>query len=93
MTETLVRVFVEIYSWAAASLLMILVTAIALFYQKKFGVRTFYYFYFVPIVVLLIAAIHLFSYQTLASESIELMGSITSFLATFFLYRKMIGVK
>ncbi len=93
MTETLVRAFAEIYSWAAASLLMILVTAIALFYQKKFGVRTFYYFYFVPILVLFIAAIHLFSYQTLTSESIELLGSSTSFLATFFLYRKMVGVK
>jgi energy-coupling factor transporter transmembrane protein EcfT len=93
MTDTLIQEIIETYSWIAASLIMIFITAIAIFYQKKFGVKTFYYFYFIPILVLLIAAFHLFSYHTYLSESIELIGSGCSFLASYFLYRKMVGVK
>lgn len=84
---------IEIYSWTAAGVIMIFITAIANFYQKKFGVKTFYYFYFIPIIVLLTAALHIFSYQTLLAESIEFLGSLGSFLASLFLYRKMVGVK
>ncbi len=83
----------EIYSWTAACFIMIFITAIANFYQKKFGVKTFYYFYFIPIIVLLTAAMHVFSYKTLLAESIEFLGSLGSFLAAFFLYRKMVSVE
>ncbi|MCX9012896.1 MAG: hypothetical protein OIN66_17480 [Candidatus Methanoperedens sp.] len=83
----------EIYAWTAAGLIMIFMTAIAKFYQKKFGIKTFYYFYPLPIVVLFTAAFHLFSYRTSLSESIELIGSVGSFLVSFFLYRLMVGVK
>ncbi len=72
---------------------MIFVTAIANFYQKKFGVKTFYYFYFIPIIVLTTAAMHVFSYKTFLAETIEFLGSLGSFLAVFFLYRKMVSVK
>ncbi|MFZ2410584.1 MAG: hypothetical protein WAW23_03340 [Candidatus Methanoperedens sp.] len=84
---------IEIYSWIAASLIMIFITAIANFYQKKFGVKTFYYFYIVPILVLFVAATELFSPDRLLHESIEFTGAFSSFLASFYLYRKMVGVK
>ena len=84
---------IEIYAWTAAGLIMIFVTVIAKFYQKKFGIKTFYYFYLLPVIVLFTAAFHLFSYHTNISESIELIGSVGSFLVTFFLYRLMVGVK
>ena len=84
---------VEIYAWTAAGLIMVFVTAIAKFYQKKFGIRTFYYFYLLPIIVLFTAAFHLFSYRTSVSEMAELTGSVGSFLVSFFLYRLMVGVK
>ncbi len=84
---------IEIYAWTVAGLIMIFITVIAKFYQKKFGIKTFYYFYFFPILVLFTAAFHLFSYDSYLSESIELIGSIGSFLASFFLYRLMVGVK
>lgn len=72
---------------------MIFITAIANFYQKKFGVRTFYYFYLVPIILLFIPAFQLLPRFTYLAETVELLGSIISFLASFYLYRKMIGVK
>ncbi|MCZ7392726.1 MAG: hypothetical protein ABOK23_08065 [Candidatus Methanoperedens sp.] len=84
---------IEIYSWTAAGVIMICIAAIANFYQKKFGVRTFYYFFTVPVIVLLAAAVHIFSYNTFLSESIEFLGSATSFIASFSLYRIMVGVK
>ncbi len=84
---------IEIYSWIAASLIMIFITAIAVFYQKKFGVKTFYYFYIVPILVLFIAAAELFPSDRLLHESLEFTGAFSSFLASFYIYRKMVGVK
>lgn len=84
---------IETYSWIAASFIMILITAIANFYQKKFGVKTFYYFYAAPVIVLLAAAAELFSFDRLFHESIELLGAFSSFFASYYLYRKMVGVK
>ncbi len=89
----LLQKIVEIYSWTAASIIMIFITAIAIFYQKKFGVKTFYYFNYFPLIILFIAAVHLFYYNTFLTEYTELAGSFGSFLACFFLYRKMVGVK
>lgn len=83
----------ETYSWAAAGIIMIFIAAIASFYQKKFGVRTFYHFYFIPIIVLLTAAFHLFSYHMFLSEFVEFIGSLLSFLASFSLYRMMVGMR
>ena len=84
----------EIIGWFVACLLMIFLMAIAIFYEKKFGVRTYYYFYFIPIIILFITAADLMSsYNRIISESIELVGSILSFVVSFFLYKKMVGVK
>ncbi|MCZ7398101.1 MAG: hypothetical protein O8C62_00205 [Candidatus Methanoperedens sp.] len=84
---------IDIYSWAAASFIMIFITAIAMFYQKKFNVKTYYYFYIVPILVLLAASTELFATNRLLHESIELSGALSSFLVSFYLYRKMVGIK
>jgi hypothetical protein len=35
----------------------------------------------------------LFPFFTIEAESIEFLGSFISFLASYFLYRKMVGVK
>lgn len=83
----------NIYSWLAACIIMVFMAAIAIFYQKKFGKPTFFYFYIVPIIVLVIPAIQLFPFFTIEAESIEFLGSFISFLASYFLYRKMVGVK
>ncbi len=93
MTETLFSAFVEIYSWVAASFIMIFVAAIAAFYQKKFGKKTFYYMYIIPIFILFVAGMHLFLFNSLLSELIEFTGSVASFAACYYLYRIMIGVK
>jgi len=84
---------IEIYSWVLISSIMIFMAAIARFYQKKFGIKTFYYFYSIPIISFLTTAIHLFSYDTLLSETIELLGMIVSLLTSFYLYRLMVGIK
>jgi hypothetical protein len=84
---------VSIYSWFAACFLMIFVTAIAMFYQKKFNVKTFYYFYIVPILVLFAASTEFFAADRYLEESIELFGAVSSFLVSFYLYRKMVGIK
>lgn len=89
----LLHKILNIYAWIAAGFIMIFITAIANFYQKKFGVRTFYYFYLIPIILLFIPAFQLLPQFTFLAETVELLGSIISFLASFYLYRKMIGVK
>jgi hypothetical protein len=84
---------IDIYSWVVASLIMIFITAIAMFYQMKFNVKTFYYFYTVPILVLFAASTELFAANRYLEESIELSGAVSSFLVSFYLYRKMVGIK
>ncbi len=93
MDLILLQKILNIYSWLAACIIMVFMAAIALFYQKKFGKRTFFYFYIIPIIVLIIPAIQLFPFFTIEAESIEFLGSFISFLASYFLYRKMVGVK
>lgn len=94
MTDViLLQKILNIYSWLAASLIMIFITAIANFYQKKFGARTFYYLYLVPIIILLIPAFQFFPYFTFLGEAVELLGSVSAFLATYYLYRTMVGVR
>ncbi|NJD76888.1 MAG: SoxR reducing system RseC family protein [Candidatus Methanoperedens sp.] len=93
MTETLFSTFIEIYSWVAASFIMVFVAAIAAFYQKKFEKKTFYYMYIIPIFILFVASVHLFSFNTLVSELIQFTGAVASFAASYYLYRIMFGVK
>ncbi|VVB92437.1 Uncharacterised protein [uncultured archaeon] len=93
MTEILFSAFIRIYSWIAASFIMIFIAAIAAFYQKKFGKKTFYYMYIIPIFILFVAGVHLFSYNALVDELLEFTGSVASFAASYYLYRIMVGVK
>ena len=93
MDLILLQKILNIYSWLAACIIMVFMSAIALFYQKKFGKRTFFYFYIIPIIVLAIPAIQLYPFFTIEAESIEFLGSFISFAASYFLYRKMVDVK
>ncbi|MCE8424547.1 MAG: hypothetical protein J5U17_02060 [Candidatus Methanoperedens sp.] len=83
----------EIYSWIVASVIMFFIATIANFYQKKFGKKTFYYYYSIPIIILLVSAIHLFYRHTVLTEFMELMGAASAFLASYYLYRLMVGVR
>ena len=93
MDLILLQKILNIYSWLVACMIMVFMAVIALFYQKKFGKRTFFYFYIIPIIVLVIPAMQLFPFFTIQAEFIEFMGSFISFAASFFLYRKMVDVK
>jgi hypothetical protein len=93
MDLILVQRLLNIYSWAIAGLIMIIVASIAIFYQKKFGVNTFYYIYFIPLILFLIILMQLFDIFSLETESLEFIGSMISFLVSYSLYRKMAGVK
>jgi len=89
----LLQKFIEIYAWTVAVFILIFIAAIARFYQKKFGIKTFYYFYIVPIVVLFAAATQYYYHNTILSEIIEFIGAVTSFLASYYLFRIMVGIK
>jgi hypothetical protein len=89
----LLQQIVEIYLWTVAAIIMIFVAAIAKFYQNKFGIKTFYYFYIVPIIVLFAAASQFYYHSMFLSELMEFIGSMTSFLAIYYLFIIMVGVK
>lgn len=72
---------------------MLFVTAIAYFYQKKFGTNNFSYIYMVTIIVLITPVVQLFPLVSFQEESIELLGSLSSFFASYYIYKKMVGVK
>jgi uncharacterized membrane protein len=72
---------------------MVIMAVIAFFYQKKFEVRTFYYIFLIPIILFLVAGLYFVVYLPYFSDTIELLGSLSSFIASFYLYRTMVGVK
>jgi len=90
--ELLLRFF-NIYSWAVASTIMIFMAAIARFYQKKFGIRTYYYLYYIPVIIFFIVFLQIFPFFGIEQELIEFFGSAISVMAGYFLYMKMVGVK
>ncbi|PWB49635.1 MAG: hypothetical protein C3F06_13770 [Candidatus Methanoperedenaceae archaeon] len=85
--------FFNIYSWAVASIIMIFMAAIARFYQKKFGIRTHYYLYFIPSIVFFIVFLQIFPFFGIEQELIEFFSSVISVVAGYFLYMKMVGIK
>jgi len=93
MDPKLLQELLNIYSWGIASLIVVIIAAIALFYQKNFGIKTYYYLYFIPIIIFFIVLLQFFAVFSTEIEFIELFGSLISFLVTFSLYRKMVGVK
>jgi len=93
MDPKLLKEVLNLYSWGIASLIVIIITAIALFYQKKFGVNTYYYLYFIPVLIFFIVMLQFFAVFSMETELIEFIGSVISFLVTFSLYKKMVGIK
>jgi hypothetical protein len=93
MDPNLLQELLNLYSWGIASLIVIFLAAIALFYQKKFGINTYYYLYFIPVIIFCILMLQFFAVFSKETEVIEFIGSVISFLVTFSLYRKMVGVK
>ena len=83
----------NLYSWGIASLIVIFIAAIALFYQKIFGINTYYYLYFIPVIIFFIVLLQFFAVFSTETEFLEFIGSVISFLVTVSLYRKMVGVK
>ncbi len=93
MTEIVLLTIITIYSWIIASFIMLFIAAIARFYQKKFGEKTFYYLYFVPILVIFTAIVNIYLYDTSTAELVDFIGIFISFIATLYLYNIMIGVR
>ncbi|MCZ7402181.1 MAG: hypothetical protein O8C61_08155 [Candidatus Methanoperedens sp.] len=93
MDPNLLQELLNLYSWGIASLIVIILAAIALFYQNKFGINTYYYFYIIPVIIFVIVRLQFFAVFSKETEFMEFIGSVISFLVTFSLYRKMVGVK
>lgn len=93
MDLNLILELLNLYSWAVASIIMIFIAAIAKLYQEKFGIKSYYYIYFIPSIVFFIVLLRIFPFFDLEAEFIELSGSVISFISVYFLYRKMVGVK
>ncbi len=93
MDFNLILKLFNMYSWAVASLIMIFTAAIAKLYQKNFKINTYYYLYFIPVIIFFIVFLQIFPIFSIEAELIEFIGSAISFLASYFLYRKMVGVK
>lgn len=93
MDLIILQKFLNVYSWVAASFIMVFFTAIAHFYERKFGVLTFHYYYIIPIILLIIPTNFLFPSFNFLAETIELVGAFGSLMASYLIYMKMVGVK
>ena len=92
----LIGSILTIYTWVVVSILLFFLFAIAQFYEKKSGRRSFYPAFIVSMVILAIAAIR-YSFLSpvivgdLWGDTMRFIGSLV--LASFglFLYRLMMG--
>lgn len=88
----LVEDVLELYSWFLASFIVLVVGLIALFYQRKFNIKTYYFLYAVPLVLLLIAALSMLFGDGVYIEIMEAGGALLSLILTWRLYSMMMGV-
>jgi hypothetical protein len=77
----IIEIFLEVYAWIIAAIIATYAASISLFYQRKFGENPEYYFFVVPLLLLIIAILQIFDHRLPLTN---LVGTITGLL--FFLF-------
>ena len=75
--EIIARVL-EIYTWFVASIIVIFIGGVGLFYQKKFNVNTHYYLFLIPLLLLLfvLIQIQIFVEESFVTELVEAFSGL-----------------
>jgi hypothetical protein len=82
-------IVIHFYTWILVSLLILIMAAIGLFYQRKFQYRTRYYLFFISLILTLGEILHIVSTEYKMIEFIEMLGILTAALLCIQLYQKM----
>lgn len=93
---TFVNSILTIYTWGIVCILLFFLYAIARFYEKKSGRRSFYWTFFIPMTLFALAAVR---YVWLApaiagdvwGDLLYFVGGVTLSGSGFFLLRLMVG--
>lgn len=76
MNPESVRQFLVLYSWFPLAVLLILLLLIGRIYQKFSGVRTFYWYFFIPMVIYGVASVRQASAGTLTDPLANVLYAI-----------------
>ncbi|MCG7853836.1 MAG: hypothetical protein MIO92_15050 [Methanosarcinaceae archaeon] len=82
--STTIGIIFEVYAWLVAAIIATYAASISLFYQKKFDESPEYYFFAVPLLLLLVAILQTFDHELLLTN---LAGTITGLLFLLFSLR------
>lgn len=82
---------IHFYTWILISLLILIMAAIGLFYQKKFHYKTRYYLFFIAVILTLSQILHMVIQEYQWVEFIEMLGVVTAAVLSIRLYQKMTG--
>ncbi|MBW6470062.1 MAG: hypothetical protein K0A90_02445 [Methanosarcinaceae archaeon] len=88
--ETIARV-IEIYMWIVAAVIVIFISGIGLFYQKKFNINTHYYLFLIPLLLLFLVLIqiHIFVNESIIMEIMEAFSGLMALAFTLKTYFHM----
>ena len=88
--EIIARVL-EIYTWFVASIIVIFIGGVGLFYQKKFNVNTHYYLFLIPLLLLLfvLIQIQIFVEESFVTEIMEAFSGLMALLLMSKIYIHM----
>ncbi|MDO9518051.1 MAG: hypothetical protein Q7J10_08405 [Methanosarcinaceae archaeon] len=87
---TIARI-IEIYTWFIAAIIILFISGIGLFYQKKFNIKTHYYLFLIPFLLLIfvLIQIHIFVEESIITEIMEAFSGLIALAFTLKTYLHM----
>jgi ABC-type dipeptide/oligopeptide/nickel transport system permease subunit len=79
----------EVYAWLIAAIIATYAASISLFYQRKFDENPEYYFFVVPLLLLIIAILQIFDHELPLTNLAGTIAGLMFFLLSFRLYLHM----
>lgn len=92
MDYTILSQILHYYAWILISILILIMGAIAIFYQRKFQIRTRYYMLIISAILALSVFLHFFiPHYKQQIELTEMLGLLLAAILSLRLYRTMMG--
>ena len=84
-----IGILLEVYAWIVAAIIATYAASISLFYQKKFDENPEYYFFVVPLLLLILAILQIFNHNLPLTNSVGTVTGLLFFLFSLRLYIHM----
>ena len=84
-----IGIILEVYAWLVAAIIATYAASISLFYQKNFDEIPEYYFFVVPLLLLIVAILQIFDHKLPLTNLVGIITGLMFFLFSVRLYIHM----